>query len=82
MGYASLHSESTERKARSGLLSGPVSVAQKPGRGGEMEEQEATWGGLHGAVCLLMLVQEARAGGWRSALPGTWLEPSWVLTLH
>lgn len=27
-----------------------------------MEEQEATWGGLHGAVCLLMLVQEARAG--------------------
>lgn len=66
---------------------GPVSVAQKPERGGGMETQEAMWGGPHGSS---VFADSAGArgqsmgapGGWQSALPGTWLGLSWVLTLH
>lgn len=73
VGYASLHSESTERKARPGLLSGPVSVAQKPGRGGEMEEQEATWGRPARSGVFANAGARGQSRGWRSVCQ----EPGW-----
>lgn len=73
MGYASLHSESTARKARPGLLSGPVPVAQKPGRGGEMEEQEATWGRPARSGVFADAGARGQSRGWRSVCQ----EPGW-----